>query len=158
MADTTPITREPVHGQSHPPARDDAGPAEPREETVARAVEQSRQAHVDQDVPADVGTDPSTRRGMNPALAKAAGIGFVLGAAVGAAIGALLRVAPAALGDLGEMPGIIFMMAGALGVIGALAGAYFVLEREDGRIERDVEGELGHQPAPGEGLDPKHDG
>ncbi len=35
------------------------------------------------------------------------------------------------------------------GVIGIIIASYMVLEREDGRIEQEVEEELGDQPAPG---------
>ena len=149
MSDPRTSTREPVHGQSHPPAREDAGTVEPREETIAKALEESREANVDQQVPADTLVDPSTRRGMNKALLRAATIGFLIGAAIGAGIGALLRIAPAALGDVGELPGIIAVMAFLGGVIGIIIASYMVLEREDGRIEQDVEQELGDQPPPG---------
>jgi hypothetical protein len=147
MSDSRATTREPVHGHSHPPTRDEAE-IEPREETVARVVDESREANVDQRVPEDTAVDPSTRRGMNRALLKAAAIGFVVGAAIGAAIGALLRVAPAALGDVGELPGIIAVMAFLCGVIGIIIASYMVLEREDGRVEQDVERDLGDRPPP----------
>lgn len=149
MSDPHTTTREPVTGHSHAPAREDGAPVEPREETVARAIEESRAANVDQEVPADTLVDPSTRRGMNKALLRAATLGFLIGAAIGAGVGALLRVAPAALGDVGDLPGIIAVMAFLGGVIGIIIASYMVLEREDGRIEQDVEEDLGDQPAPG---------
>jgi hypothetical protein len=148
MSDSQTTAREPVHGHSHPPTRDEAE-IEPREETVARVVEETRDANAGQRVPADTAVDPSTRRGMNKALLKVATIGFVIGAAVGAGIGGLLRIAPAALGDVGELPGIIAVMAFLGGVIGLIIASYMVLEREDGRVEQDIEKELGDQPPPG---------
>ena len=148
MSDPRTTTREPVHGHSHPPTRDEAE-IEPREETIARVVDETREANVGQSVPADTAVDPSTRRGMNRALLKAATIGFFVGAAIGAGIGGLLRIAPAALGDVGELPGIIAVMAFLGGVIGIIIASYLVLEREDGRVEQDVERDLGDQPPPG---------
>ncbi len=149
MSDSQTSTREPVHGHSHAPAREGGASVESREETIAKAVEESRHANVDQQVPADTAVDPSTRRGMNKALLRAASVGFLIGAAIGAGIGALLRIAPAALGDVGELPGIIAVMAFLGGVIGIIIASYMVLEREDGRVEQDVEEELGGQPPPG---------
>jgi hypothetical protein len=149
MSDSQTTTREPAHGHSHAPAREGGADVEPREETIAKAVEESRAANVDQRVPADTTVDPSTRRGMNKALLRAATVGFLIGAAVGAGIGALLRVAPAALGDVGELPGIIAVMAFLGGVIGIIIASYMVLEREDGRVEEEVEKDLGDQPPPG---------
>ena len=149
MSDPQTTTREPVHGHSHAPAREDGAPVEPREETIARVVEESHQANAGQSVPADTTVDPSTRRGMNKALLRAATIGFLIGAVIGAGIGGLLRIAPAALGDVGELPGIIAVMAFLGGVIGIIIASYMVLEREDGRVEQDVEEELGDQPPPG---------
>lgn len=148
MSDSDITTREPAHGHSHAPAREDGAPVESREETVARVVEESHSANLDQEIPPDHQVDPSTRRGMNKTLLKAAAIGFAIGAAVGAGIGALLRIAPAALGDIGELPGIILVMAFLIGVIGLIIASYMVLEREDGRVEQDVEEELGDQPPP----------
>jgi hypothetical protein len=66
-------------------------------------------------------------------------------------------VAPEPLGNVGELPGIILMMAFFVGLIVAVIVAFVTLEREDGRIERLVEQDLGRQPAPGRPLDPKHD-
>ena len=154
MSESKTTTREPVHGHSHAPAAEDGAPVESREETLARVVEESREANVDQEIPPDALVDPSTRRGMNKALLRAAALGFVIGAAIGAGIGGLLRIAPAALGDVGELPGIIAVMAFLGGVIGIIIASYMVLEREDGRVEQDVEDELGEQPSPGSGSGP----
>jgi len=150
------ITREPQHGHSHPPAHEAEG-AEPPEETVARAVDESRQAHLERNQMSEIGVDPTTRRGFNSALGRRAALGFLVGAVIGAGIGALLRVAPAPLGNVGELPGTILVMAFFIGVIVAVIVAFITLEREDGRIERQVEEDLGRQPAPGRPLDPKHD-
>ncbi len=123
-----------AHSVQHddPPRRD----VETREETVARVVGD------EEAVGAERGgsPDPSTRRGLNRALWKTvamyAGIGFV----AGAVLGLLLSLAPGPFetssvgGTIGYMIGLGF----AIALVVTLLASLFLLEREDGRIQRDV--------------------
>ncbi|HET6690234.1 MAG TPA: hypothetical protein VFG74_05160 [Miltoncostaeaceae bacterium] len=125
-----------AHSVQHDePARRDV---ETREETVARV------AGGEEAVGAERGgsPDPSTRRGLNRALWKTvavyAGIGFV----VGAVLGLILSMAPGPF-ETDSVGGAIGYMIGlglAIALVVTLLASLFLLEREDGRVQREEVG------------------
>ena len=129
---------------------------ETREETVARVMDQEEAVGAEQGGSAD----PSTRRGLNRVLwrtvATWAGAGFVLGAL----IGLVLSVAPGPFetGGMGDAAGYAVGLGAAFALVVALLATLFLLEREDGRVEREVEHQsTGEQPAPAGPSEPEHD-
>jgi len=108
---------------------------ETREETVARV------AGVEEAVGVEHGgsPDPSTRRGLNRALWKTvaiyAGIGFV----AGAVLGLILSIAPGPFetGGVGEAIGYMVGLGLAIALVVTLLASLFLLEREDGRVQRE---------------------
>jgi hypothetical protein len=108
---------------------------ETREETVARV------AGDEEAVSAERGgsPDPSTRRGLNRALWKTvamfAGIGFV----AGAVLGLILSIAPGPFetSGVGEAIGYMVGLGLAIALVVTLLASLFLLEREDGRVQRE---------------------
>jgi hypothetical protein len=108
---------------------------ETREETVARVVGE------EEAVGAERGgsPDPSTRRGLNRALWRTvaiyAGVGFV----AGAIIGLILSMAPGPFetDGVGEAIGYMIGLGLALALVVTLLASLFLLQREDGRVQRE---------------------
>lgn len=156
----TDVTRDPAHGRSHPPAHDEAERAEPRERTVERVLERTDQPRHGRAQGATADADPTSRRGFHRLLTARAGLGFLAGFVLGVAITLIANAtAPQALGDpgTGGLIGACLVIGAALGLVGVVMTAFVVLGREDGRVERRIEEDLGDQPPPGKGLDPRHD-
>jgi len=141
--------------QTHPPTQPDP---EPREETIARAVEESGQA---QEVTAhEEGQDPTTRRGANRTVVMAGLAWAAVGAVVGAIAGLVLSIAPGPFetDDVVDAIAYMFGLAAAMFIVVGVLATLILLAREDGRVEREVEEKTGREP---EGLagpsDPEHD-
>lgn len=129
---------------------------ETREETIARVVDSVEAVGAERGGSAD----PSSRRGLNRSLGRALGGFALVGAVAGAALGLALSFAPgpfetnSALGALGYI--VALAAAGAL--VAAVIGALVTLEREDGRVEREVEESTGRGPeGAGRPSAPAHD-
>jgi len=82
-----------------------------------------------------------TRRGLNRVLWRTAGAWAVAGAVLGALIGAVLSVAPGPFetSSIGSAVGYALGLGIAFALVTGMLGALITLEREDGRVERDVE-------------------
>lgn len=119
-------------------------PAEPhpesREETIAHAIEESG-------APADA-LDPSTRRRFGFVLGRALATWATVGAVVGAVAGVVLSLAPGPFetGSVGGAIGYAVVLAVAGALIFSIIGGLFTVEREDGRVEKDVERTTGPGP------------
>jgi hypothetical protein len=147
-----------IHPHSVQPDRPAQQPAESREETIHRVLDEADEA---QNVQArEELVDPTSRRGVNRAIAKRALVLAAVGAVVGAVLALILSVLPGPVetdtvaGTIGYMivVGIVFA------IIFVLIGTLILLAREDGRVEREVEGATGHRPEPpGSPSDPKYD-
>lgn len=149
MADTT---RAQSVQHDDPPVRD----VETREETVARVVGEEEAVGVRH----GGSPDPSTRRGLTRVLWRTvaiyAGIGFV----VGAVIALVLSIAPGPFetNAAGETVGYMIGLGAAIALVVALLASLFLLEREDGRIERDVQRDrTGGNPPPASPSSPRLD-
>lgn len=146
---------QPRSVQEHPPTQADP---EPREETIARVIEESDRA---QGVTArHEAEDPTTRRGVNRTVTRRALAFAGIGAIVGAVIGLILSLAPGPFetDSVGSAIGYMIGLAAAVGVITGILATLILLEREDGRVEREVERKTGHGPQPpGRPSDPEHD-
>ena len=132
---------EPRSTQQDLPAEPDV---EPREETIAKAVDRSEAALVE----AGGSVNPSTRRGVNVSLWRALAGWATIGAVIGAAAGVVLSLAPGPFetGSVGGAIGYAVVLAFAGAIIFSMIGALVTLEREDGRVERDVERVTGREP------------
>ena len=149
MADTTGA-QSVQHDQ--PPQRD----VETREETVARVVGE------EEAVGARHGgsPDPSTRRGLTRVLWRTVGIYAGIGFVAGAIIALILSIAPGPFetSGAGETVGYMIGLGAAIALVVALLASLFLLEREDGRIERDLQREAtGSNPAPASPSSPELD-
>jgi hypothetical protein len=136
--------RHPPHvGFDDATARD----VESREETIEHAVQESGAVqHVDPTVET---VDPTQRRGLNRALRRRilelAIAGFVGGAVLGVILGVL--PGPAELAGQGDAPGsraaewtlFCIVLGIAIAIVTAVIGGLVLLQREDGRVQRDVE-------------------
>jgi hypothetical protein len=155
------VDRQPAHGDTHPPAHDEAERAESRQETVERVLAESRQDQVEAGQGSVPQADPSTRRGFNRVVRARAALGFLGGFALGALVIVIGKVTmPEALNDptAGPLTAAIVVTGLLTGIIVAIITAFVTLEREDGRIEREVEKDVGApQPAPADPIDPQHD-
>ncbi len=104
-------------------------------------------------------TETCSRRAASVAtlpVAKYAAIGFV----VGAVIGFVLSVSPGPFetDDVPESIGYAIGLGLAIALVTTLLASLFLLEREDGRVERELEQErTGENPAPASPSDPEHD-
>jgi hypothetical protein len=139
--------------RDEPPTRD----VETREETVARV------AGEEEAVGAREGTgspDPSTRRGFNRVLWRTVAIYAAIGFVAGAVIGFILSVSPGPFETDGaaESVGYAVGLGLALALVTALLASLFLLEREDGRVERELERKrTGDNPPPASPSSPDHD-
>lgn len=151
------IERDPPHGQTHPTAHDEADRAESREETVDRVTSESRESQIKATHGSSAATDPSTGRRLGRAMRRRGVLGFAIGAVIG--VGLALLIWAFTPGDIGGgLVGLIIFMALAVGIAGTMVAAFLALEREDGRIEREVEQDVGEDsPAPARPLDERHD-
>jgi hypothetical protein len=144
------------------------GPAESREETLKRVLEEEDAVEVSRE---RVDADPSTARGYQRTLLSRIPRFGLLGAGVGVLIGLLLIWGPGPLDAPlvgGPGRGTVTTLAGSIGflvlcavvfglVFAALSGLIYNA-REDGRTERRVEEDTGVDPGPpARGLDAKHD-
>jgi MFS family permease len=149
--------QHPANVDPHPPT---APSPEPREETIAKAV---GEADAVQEVTPHVkGEDPSTRRGVNRTVTRSALLFAAVGAVVGAVAGLVLSLVPGPLetDGWGATVGYMIVLAGALALVVGVLSTLILLEREDGRIEREVErktGRTGREPGPGSPSSPEHD-
>jgi hypothetical protein len=111
--------------------------AETRDETVDRAI---HDAHLDE-APGSVDLDSTTASGRNRRIARNAGIIMVAGALVGAVGGLVLTLIPGPFDteSTAAAVGLMLVLGFAVGVIVALVATLLMLEREDGRIEHEVE-------------------
>ena len=129
---------------------------ETREETVARVVGE------EEAVGAERGgsSDPSTRRGLNRVLWRTVAIYALVGFVAGAVIGLILSLAPGPFetSGAGETVGYMVGLGAALALVVALLASLFLLEREDGRVERELERmRTGPSPPPASPSSPRHD-
>jgi hypothetical protein len=133
-------------------------PAESREETIERVVEEADQA-LEVPTRGEAG-DPTSRRGVNRAVFKR-GLGLAgIGAVVGAVLAVILSFLPGPVetDTVAGTLGYALVMAVLLALVVGLIGTLILLAREDGRVEREVEHETGREPeAPGSPIDPTHD-
>ena len=143
-----------AHSVQHdePAVRD----VETREETIARVVGE------EEAVGAEHGgsPDPSTRRGLNRVLWKTVVMYAAIGFVAGAVIGLVLSLAPGPFetGSAGETVGYMIGLGAALALVVALLASLFLLEREDGRVERELERKrTGPNPAPASPSSPELD-
>jgi ABC-type Fe3+ transport system permease subunit len=120
---------------------------EPREETIERAVRESAQA---QRVEPTLETvDPSQRRGLNRELRRRLALLTVAGFVVGALLGVILGFLPGPFELAGqgyhrgnralEWTLYSIVLGIAVGIVTAVIGGLMLLQREDGRVQRDVE-------------------
>lgn len=118
--------------------------AESREETLNKAVDANEAALAK----SGGSVDASTSRGINQKLRKALVRWSAIGAVIGAAAGVILSLSPGPFEthNVGGLIGYAALLALAGGLIFALIGALVSLEREDGRVERDVENATGRGP------------
>ena len=148
--------QHPAHVDPHPPT---APSPEPREETIARAV---GEADVQEVTPQVEGEDPSTRRGLNRTVTQSALLFAAVGAVAGAVAGLVLSLMPGPFetNGWGATVGYMIVLAGALALVVGVLATLILLEREDGRVEREVErktGSTGREPGPGSPSSPEHD-
>ena len=143
-----------AHSVQHddPPTRD----VETREETIARVVGDEEAAGAER----GGSPDPSTRRGLNRALWRTvaiyAGVGFVAGAILGLILS--LSPGPFETDGTGETIGYMVGLGLALALVVTLLASLFLLEREDGRVERELERRrTGPNPPPASPGAPRHD-
>lgn len=119
---------------------------ESRSETLARVI---HDAHLE-DGPEGIDADITTASGGNRRIALRALVAMAVGALIGAAAGLVLSLAPGPLAveSGGGRVGYMLVLGGALAVIVGLVSTLLMLEREDGRMEREVEEHTGHAPPP----------
>jgi F0F1-type ATP synthase assembly protein I len=131
---------------------------ESREETIDRALDEADQA---QDVTArEELVDPTSRRGVNRTVARNALVCAAVGAVAGAVLGVVLSFlpGPAETDTAAGTVGYALVMALLIGIIVGLIATLILLEREDGRVEREVEHATGREAEPpGSPIDPRHD-
>jgi hypothetical protein len=157
-----------------PPAAGDAANAESREETIRKVVAEQREI-VGTHGAGDVGdplADPSTTRGANRSFLRSGLKGALAGLVLGAILASVALQFDTPLrgrgggiedsgvvGNIGDAVHWLIAFSIALAIIGFLLGVYMGLEREDGRVERQVEEAQGVSPEEGHGrpLDPKYD-
>lgn len=139
--------------------------AETREETLDRLIEDER-VPVERE---DLAGDPTSRRGTNTRLITRPHIAALAGAVVGAVVGLILALIPGVPGPggrtgadnqmhLGNIAGYMAVLAIAVAAVTFVIAGLIYVEREDGRMERELEERRGvHGEPPAEPLDPKHD-
>jgi hypothetical protein len=130
-------------GVDEPALRD----VESREETIEKAVRESAQG---QRVEPTLETvDPSQRRGLNRELRRRLALLAVAGFVVGAVLGVILGFLPGPFELAGqgyrrgnralEWTLYCLVLGAALAVVTAVVGGFMFVQREDGRVQRDVE-------------------
>ncbi|WP_217915509.1 hypothetical protein [Miltoncostaea marina] len=137
---------------------------ETREETIARL------AGEDEAVARELGgsPDPSARRGVTRTVWTTIFRWGAIGAAAGAVLGIIFSLIPGpreegrGIGVQGEgvwhTVGYALVMAVAVAIVAAMVAALLTLEREDGRVEREVEHTTGRGPeGPGSPSSPSTD-
>ena len=133
--DETPSIQKDLPAEPH---------AESREETIAKAVDANEAAQTR----AGGSVDPSTSRGVNQKLWKALARWGSIGAIVGIVGGVILSLSPGPFEThtVGGAIGYAALLGVAGALIFALIGGLTSVEREDGRVERDVENVTGREP------------
>ena len=156
--------QHPPNVQHYPPAKADA---ESREETIERVIHESEE--VQRTTAGIEAVDPSSRRGLNRALARVVALLACAGFAVGAGLGLVLSFLPGPFelvgrgnieGSTGWLQALLYalVMGAGFALVVTVVGTLIFLAREDGRVEREVEGRTGiHPPAPADPLEPQHD-
>ena len=149
--------QHPANVDPHPATAPDP---EPREETIAKAVGEA--GAVQEVTPHVRDEDPSTRRGLNRTVAQSALLFAGVGAVIGAVTGLILSLVPGPFetNGWGDTVGYMLVLAGALALVVGVLSTLILLEREDGRVEREVErktGRTGDEPGPGSPSSPDHD-
>jgi hypothetical protein len=133
---------------------------EPREETVARVLDEAGELQRGQ--AREQLADPSTRRGVNRALVKTALVAAAAGFVAGALIALILSLVsgPFETSGWGDTIGYMVAIGAALALVVGMLASLALLAREDGRVEREVErrtGRTGDEPGPGSPGDPRYD-
>lgn len=152
MADETPPP------QSTQPDFPASPPAESREETVARVIEETdevQRVHAHEEL-----VDPTSRRGVNRTLWRNALVFAGLGAVVGAVLALILSVLPGPVetDSVGATIAYMAVLGLLMAIIFGLISTLILLAREDGRVERRVEQKTGRPPeGPADPIDPKYD-
>jgi hypothetical protein len=149
--------QHPANVDPHPPTM---STPETREETIAKAVAEAEP--VEDVSPRVEGEDPSTRRGINRTVIRGALLSAGVGAGVGAVAGLVLSLVPGPFetNGWGATVGYMIVLAGALALVVGVLSTLILLEREDGRVEREVEqktGRTGREPGPGSPSSAEHD-
>ncbi len=147
-----------IHPHSVQPDRPAKPPAESREETIDRVLEEADEAqhvHAREEL-----VDPTSRRGVNRAVTKRALLLAGAGAVFGAVLALILSLLPGPV-ETDTVPGTIgYMVVSGIvfAIIFGLIGTLILLAREDGRVEREVERATGRDaPPPASPSDPKYD-
>lgn len=159
MADETPPA--PHHVQPDRPATQQV---ESREETIARVMGAEEAVSVGRGGTAD----PSTRRGMQLRARRNFLVAFACGGLAGIALGLTLYFLPGPREEgrgLGlertgwpNAVGYALIMGIALAVVAAVITTFVTLQREDGRVEREVQEKTGHgNEGPGRANRPEED-
>ena len=130
-----PVTQQDLPAEPH---------AESRAETITKAVDANETALAE----AGGSVDPSTSRGINRTLRTALLHWSSAGAVVGVVVGVILSLSPGPFEThtVGGAIGYAALLGLAGALIFALIGGLTSLEREDGRVERDVENATGRGP------------
>ena len=129
---------------------------ESREETIARVVGEDEAAGRGR----GGSPDPSTRRGLTRVLWRTVAIYAAIGFVVGVVVALVLSITPGPFetDGVGDAIGYAIGLGAALALVVALLSSLFLLEREDGRVERDLGRErTGGNPGPAEPGSPEHD-
>ena len=140
-----PMDEQP-NRRAHAVRQDQPAPphTETREETMTRVFDSVEVVGAEQ----GGSVDPSSRRGLNRTLGRTLIEWAAAGALVGAVLGLVLSFIPGPF-EMSSPPGAV-TYAAALALAGALVAsviaAFVPLEREDGRVEREVEESIGRRP------------
>jgi hypothetical protein len=132
----------------HTVARDQSSALHPetREQTIARVMDSAPAG-------AESGgsVDASSRRGLNHVLGRSLLRWTGFGALAGAVLGVALSFAPGPFDVTGPVQALVYALALALaGAVAALGtGPLFALEREDGRVSREVAANVARSPTVG---------
>lgn len=121
--------------------------AESRSETLARVIHDGHLGEGAEGVDSDL----TTSSGGNRRIAARAGLAMLVGGVLGAVAGLILSLTPGPfeVDGAGQTIGYMIVLGGALAVIVGLVATLLMLEREDGRMEDEVESHAGPQPPPG---------
>lgn len=119
---------------------------ESREATVARALSGSRSS----DPAGTADADSTTLSGANRRIAARAGVAAAIGGAIGAVAGLILSLIPGPFetGGTGGTVGYMVVLGMAVAVVVGLLSTLLLLEREDGRVEEQLERSQQHGEVP----------